>query len=120
MAATGCVHWTTTVEAEVRSGVVAAEVTGKPSIFFGNSSGYLHGLDGATGKQLWKLRLQRIADFVLRAIRIAQGGRHAPLLRDIASSVVFYRGRGDGNANRSAPHQQSNGKADGKPYRAER
>lgn len=56
-AATGGVHWTTTVEAEVRSGIVAAEVTGKPAIFFGDSSGYLYSLDGATGKQLWKLRL---------------------------------------------------------------
>jgi polyvinyl alcohol dehydrogenase (cytochrome) len=56
-AATGCVHWTTTVEAEVRSGIAAAEIAGKPAIFFGDSSGYLYSLDGATGKQLWKLRL---------------------------------------------------------------
>ncbi|HEY7386871.1 MAG TPA: PQQ-binding-like beta-propeller repeat protein, partial [Bryobacteraceae bacterium] len=38
-------------------GIVAAEVAGKPAVFFGDSSGYLYGLDGATGKQLWKLRL---------------------------------------------------------------
>src|SRR6266487_1672286 len=30
---------------------------GKPALFFGDSSGYLYGLDGATGKQLWKLSL---------------------------------------------------------------
>src|SRR5262249_57201904 len=56
-AETGCVYWTTTVQAEVRSGITVAEVEGKPAVFFGDSSGYLYGLDGATGKQLWKLML---------------------------------------------------------------
>jgi polyvinyl alcohol dehydrogenase (cytochrome) len=60
-AKTGCVHWTTTVQAEVRSGVTVAELDGKPTIFFGDSSGYLYGLDGATGKQLWKLGLDEHA-----------------------------------------------------------
>lgn len=54
-AATGCNYWTTTVEAEVRSGITVAEAGGKPMVFFGDSSGYLYGLDGATGKQVWKL-----------------------------------------------------------------
>jgi polyvinyl alcohol dehydrogenase (cytochrome) len=39
-AGTGCVHWTTIVEAEVRSGIMVAEVAGKPMVFFGDSSGY--------------------------------------------------------------------------------
>ena len=56
-AATGCIHWTTTVQAEVRSGITVGEVAGKPTLFFGDSSGYLYALDGATGKQLWKLQL---------------------------------------------------------------
>jgi polyvinyl alcohol dehydrogenase (cytochrome) len=56
-AATGCIHWTTTVQAEVRSGITVAEIAGGPALFFGDSSGYLYALDGATGKQLWKLRL---------------------------------------------------------------
>jgi len=55
-AATGCVHWTTTVEAEVRSGITVGEVASKPVIFFGDSSGYVYALDGTTGKQVWKLR----------------------------------------------------------------
>jgi polyvinyl alcohol dehydrogenase (cytochrome) len=55
-AQTGCVHWTTTVQAEVRSGITVAEVGGKPALFFGDSSGYIYALDGATGKQLWKLQ----------------------------------------------------------------
>jgi polyvinyl alcohol dehydrogenase (cytochrome) len=55
-AAVGCVHWTTTVQAEVRSGITVGEIAGKPVIFFGDSSGYYYALDGATGKQVWKLR----------------------------------------------------------------
>ena len=55
-AATGCVHWVTTVEAEVRSGITVAELGGKPALFFGDSSGYIYALDGETGKQLWKLQ----------------------------------------------------------------
>ena len=55
-AATGCVHWSTTVLAEVRSGIVVAEVGGKPTLFFGDSSGYIYALDGETGKQVWRLQ----------------------------------------------------------------
>jgi len=55
-AASGCVHWITTVETEVRSGMTVAETGGKPMLFFGDSSGNYYGLDAATGKQIWKLR----------------------------------------------------------------
>ncbi len=55
-AATGCVHWSTTVPAEVRSGIVVAEVAGKPTLFFGDASGYIYALDGESGKQVWKLQ----------------------------------------------------------------
>src|SRR5207247_6904803 len=48
-AATGCTYWTTTVQAEVRSGITVGDVAGKPTLFFGDSSGYLYALDGATG-----------------------------------------------------------------------
>ena len=55
-AVTGCVHWSTIVQAEVRSGMTVAEVAGKPTVFFGDSSGYYYALDGETGKQIWKLQ----------------------------------------------------------------
>ena len=55
-ASTGCVHWSTTVLAEVRSGITVAEVGGRPTLFFGDSSGYIYALDGETGKQVWKLQ----------------------------------------------------------------
>jgi polyvinyl alcohol dehydrogenase (cytochrome) len=56
-AATGCAHWSTVVNAEVRSGMTVGEVAGKPTVFFGDSSGYYYALDGESGKQLWQLRL---------------------------------------------------------------
>jgi polyvinyl alcohol dehydrogenase (cytochrome) len=74
-AATGCIHWTTTVQAEVRSGITVAEVAGKPTLFFGDSSGYLYALEGATGKELWKLRLDE-----------------HPAAK-VSSTPVFYQGR---------------------------
>jgi polyvinyl alcohol dehydrogenase (cytochrome) len=55
--ATGCVHWTTTVQAQVRSGMTVAEVNGTPRVFFGDAAGNFYALDGATGRQAWKIRL---------------------------------------------------------------
>jgi polyvinyl alcohol dehydrogenase (cytochrome) len=54
--ATGCVHWTTTVQAQVRSGITVGEIGGNPALFFSDSAGYVYALDAATGKQLWKMR----------------------------------------------------------------
>ena len=55
-AATGCVHWVTTVQSQVRSGITVGEIAGNPAIFFSDSSGYVYALDANTGKQLWKMR----------------------------------------------------------------
>ena len=55
-AATGCVHWTTMVQSQVRSGIATGEIAGNPAIFFGDSAGYVYALDGTTGKQLWRMR----------------------------------------------------------------
>ena len=74
-AATGCTHWSTVVNAEVRSGMAVGEIAGKPTIFFGDSSGYYYALDGQTGKTLWQLRLTE---------HPAAKGTATP---------VFYRGR---------------------------
>jgi polyvinyl alcohol dehydrogenase (cytochrome) len=55
-AATGCAHWSTTVQSQVRSGITVGESGGNPAVFFGDSAGYIYALDGMTGKQLWKMR----------------------------------------------------------------
>jgi polyvinyl alcohol dehydrogenase (cytochrome) len=55
-AATGCVHWVTTVQSAVRSGITVGEIGGNAAIFFSDSSGYVYALDANNGKQLWKMR----------------------------------------------------------------
>jgi polyvinyl alcohol dehydrogenase (cytochrome) len=55
-AATGCVHWVTTVQSAVRSGITVGETGGNAAIFFSDSSGFVYALDANTGKQLWKMR----------------------------------------------------------------
>ncbi len=55
-AATGCEHWASSVQSQVRSGMTVGEVNGSPVLFFGDSAGYLYALDAGTGKQLWKMR----------------------------------------------------------------
>jgi polyvinyl alcohol dehydrogenase (cytochrome) len=52
----GCVYWSTTVQSQVRSGITVGDAAGNPAIFFGDSAGFVYGLDAATGKQLWKIR----------------------------------------------------------------
>jgi polyvinyl alcohol dehydrogenase (cytochrome) len=54
-AVSGCVHWTTMVQSQVRSGITTGEIAGNPAIFFGDSAGYVYALDGASGKQLWRM-----------------------------------------------------------------
>ncbi|HEY1240977.1 MAG TPA: PQQ-binding-like beta-propeller repeat protein [Bryobacteraceae bacterium] len=74
-AATGCVHWATTVQAQVRSGITIGEAAGKPAAFFSDSAGYVYALDAASGKQLWKMRADE----------------HPA--SSVTATPVFYRGR---------------------------
>jgi polyvinyl alcohol dehydrogenase (cytochrome) len=53
---TGCVHWTTMVQSQVRSGITTGEIAGNPAIFFGDSAGSVYALDATSGKQLWRIR----------------------------------------------------------------
>jgi polyvinyl alcohol dehydrogenase (cytochrome) len=55
-ASTGCVHWATAVQSQVRSGITVGEVNGRALVFFGDSAGFVYALDGETGKQVWKKR----------------------------------------------------------------
>jgi polyvinyl alcohol dehydrogenase (cytochrome) len=52
----GCVYWSTTVQSQVRSGIIVGEASGNPALFFGDSAGFVYALDAASGKQLWKAR----------------------------------------------------------------
>ncbi|HTC33921.1 MAG TPA: PQQ-binding-like beta-propeller repeat protein [Bryobacteraceae bacterium] len=53
---TGCVHWSTIVQAQVRSGITVGEAAGNPALFFADSAGFVYALDATSGKQLWKAR----------------------------------------------------------------
>ncbi len=60
-ATTGCAHWSTTVQSQIRSGITVGEIVvdksgGKPAVFFGDSAGFVYALDAATGKPLWKMQ----------------------------------------------------------------
>ena len=55
-AQTGCVHWKTSVVAQIRSGMSVGQRDGRPALVFGDVAGYLYALDAATGRLLWKLR----------------------------------------------------------------
>ena len=55
-ASTGCTHWATAVQSQVRSGITVGELRSGPAIFFGDSSGYVYAIDAATGRLLWKMQ----------------------------------------------------------------
>jgi polyvinyl alcohol dehydrogenase (cytochrome) len=74
-ASTGCVHWTTAVQSQVRSGITVGEIGGRPALFFGDSAGYVYALDGTQGKQLWKMRPEDHPASTLTATPVFHNGR---------------------------------------------
>ncbi len=54
-ASSGCVHWSANIGSEVRSGMVVAEVTSKPVLFFGDASGRVHAIDAGSGREIWQM-----------------------------------------------------------------
>jgi polyvinyl alcohol dehydrogenase (cytochrome) len=74
-ALTGCMHWATTVQSQVRSGITVGEAAGKPTVFFGDSAGYVYALDAASGKQLWKMRPDEHAASTVTATPVYHEGR---------------------------------------------
>jgi len=74
-AATGCVHWSTMVQSQVRSGITIGEIAGNPAIFFGDSAGFIYALDGVTGKQLWRMRPDEHPASAMTATPVFYNGR---------------------------------------------
>ena len=74
-AASGCVHWTTMVQSQVRSGIATGEIAGNPAIFFGDSAGFVYALDAATGKQLWSMRPEEHPASTMTATPVFYQGR---------------------------------------------
>jgi polyvinyl alcohol dehydrogenase (cytochrome) len=74
-AKTGCVHWFFDAEAGVRSAVTLARVGSGNLAFFGDAKANVYGLDAASGKQLWKTKVDTFP------------------VAGITGSAVFYNGR---------------------------
>ncbi len=74
-AATGCIHWYVDVGAGVRSAVSIGKVGSVVAAFFGDGKANAWAVDAATGKQIWKTRVD---DF--------------PVAR-ITGSPVFFDGK---------------------------
>ena len=74
-AKTGCVHWATTVQSQVRSGITVGEVLGNPAVFFGDSAGFVYALDASSGKQLWKARADDHPASTVTATPVFHNGR---------------------------------------------
>ncbi len=72
---TGCVHWATTVQSQVRSGITVGEAGGNPALFFGDSAGFVYALDATSGKQLWKARADQHPASTVTATPVYYKGR---------------------------------------------
>ncbi len=72
---TGCTYWSTTVQSQVRSGITVGEAGGNPSVFFGDSAGFVYALDAASGKQLWKVRADEHPASTMTATPVLYGNR---------------------------------------------
>ncbi len=72
---TGCVHWATTVQSQVRSGITVGEAGGNPALFFGDSAGFVYALDATSGKQLWKVRADQHPASTVTATPVYYQGR---------------------------------------------
>src|SRR5262249_15904595 len=73
--ATGCVHWSTAVQSQARTGMTIGQVASSPAVFFGDSAGYVYALDAASGKQLWKVKPEEHPASTVTATPVYHQGR---------------------------------------------
>ncbi len=57
-AKTGCIHWTYNAKGPVRSSILAVAKGKGYSLLFGDQLGWFYALDAATGKELWKKKIE--------------------------------------------------------------
>ena len=53
---TGCLHWIYEANAPVRSAITVAVEGTRVRLVFSDQTGWVHALDGRTGKQVWRVR----------------------------------------------------------------
>lgn len=56
-AKTGCIHWVFAADAGVRSAISLGKAKGGLAAYFGDLSAHMYAVDAATGKQLWKVKV---------------------------------------------------------------
>lgn len=57
-AKTGCIHWAIQAESGIRSAVsIGKAKNGRITLYFGDLAANMYALDAATGKQLWKVKV---------------------------------------------------------------
>ena len=75
-AKTGCIHWSTEVEAGIRSAIVLGERNGGGlTAYFGDQAANIYAVDAATGKTLWKVRVDDHPQAAITAAVALYGGR---------------------------------------------
>ncbi len=57
-ARTGCTHWTFQANGPVRMALLAVPGGARTSLVFGDQIGWVYSLDAATGRQLWRKRIE--------------------------------------------------------------
>lgn len=76
---TGCIRWSFSTVAEVRTGIVLAPWeagrAGKPMLYFGDLVGNVYALDAVTGKLVWRDRPDEHPSLTLTAAPVLLGDR---------------------------------------------
>ena len=57
-AASGCIYWTTETDSPVRSAISVGRIGGQWTAYFGDQRANAYAVDAATGKLLWKVRVE--------------------------------------------------------------
>jgi polyvinyl alcohol dehydrogenase (cytochrome) len=71
---TGCVRWVSQASGPVRSSIVAARDGDRYVLLFGDQIGWFYALDAASGKQLWKKRIEEHDAARLTGTPVVDGG----------------------------------------------
>lgn len=73
-AQTGCLHWLFQANGPVRSAILAVPNGSLYSLLFGDQIGWVYSLDAATGRLLWKRRVEQHEGTRLTGSPVAQDG----------------------------------------------
>jgi polyvinyl alcohol dehydrogenase (cytochrome) len=73
-AATGCIRWKFQANGPVRSSILAVREARHVSLLFGDQNGWFYSVDGATGREFWKKRVDEHDAARLTGAPVAHNG----------------------------------------------